>query len=394
MPLFGVGLAGCDDGIPDRIGYIPVTGLTLDETLAAGLLMEIGQQPVDITGKVSHTPANANDIAEAYTSSNPAVVSVSGDGKLSANTEGTATITITVGNDGMDVTFPVEVVNKIPIPATNLELMISRIDVMQSQRFNLGAQVILTPSNSNDEIVYSDYDNTIVSIDANGMVRGLSEGTTSIKVSSGRTPSLSTSIPVSVVPFSGYYPRNLTEDPEIKPWSLKASQNPLPNITDCGQGLLAPFDGEPGPGITCLALAKPGKTSGDVAIPENGHIWFVIDMQKPLVVNRLKVSHRVDNPQVRPWGFDLISGSNDGENFTPIATNALFPTGYPNEVIANDVANVANLDSEVSFSNTVAYRYIRFYAETAQCFYQKRKDPNSSGGAVQFREINLGYFAQ
>jgi hypothetical protein len=391
IPLMGLNLAGCDDKLPTPVGYIPVTSVTLDETLAAGLLMELGQAPVDITKQVTHLPENANDIAETYISSHPEIASVSGDGKVTPNSEGNTVITIMIGNGGMNVTFPVEVVNEIPIPATAIELAVSGIELMETLKFDLRGQVMLTPDNSNDQIVYSDYDTNIVSVDAAGVVRALSSGTTSIKVTSGRTPSLTKTVPVTVIPFSGYYPRNTKEGFGAEQWTMTVSQNPLPNITDCGQGVGSALDGD---SATNIAMGRPGKNTSGVNLtgkegtPEGAH-WYIVDMKEAKVINSYKIVHRVGASviQVRPWGFDEISGSNDGVNFTTITTNSFLQTSYP---AANDgVADINVLFNEVQFSNTVAYRYIKFYAMTKECFYQKSF--TSAGGAVQIQELYLGF---
>lgn len=393
---FAFALSGCDDRIPGRISPIVPETVTLDETLVGGVMMEVGQT-LEIKGKVAHTPADATDIAETYSSTDPAVVSIDGaTGTLTANALGSATVRIQIGVTDLSVSFEVDVVDQIPIPATNLELVVSSVNMMRYGTYNLLGQVMLTPDDANDGIAFSGYDESIVAVGDDGILRALATGSTDVTVSSTRTPSLTASIPVNVSEFRGYYPRNEAEIAAwalpAEPWSLETSQNPLAGITDCGQGLLSPFDGEPGPGITCLALIRPGKSGGGISIPSGEALWFVVDMKQPRVVNRFKIDHRVDNPQVRPWGFDEISGSNDGDNFTTIATNVLLTTGYPGAAVEGDVANVAVHSNEVSFANETAYRYIRFHAQTAQCFYQKNY--SSAGSAVQYRELNLGYFGE
>ena len=70
-------------------------------------------------------------------------------------------------------------------------------------------------------------------------------------------------------------------------------------------------------------------------------------------------------------------GSNDGENFTVIATDV---------VVTN--AGVSDIESpDISIPKST-YQYIRFYAKEAKCFFQSSY--SSQGSTIQMQELYLG----
>jgi hypothetical protein len=139
------------------------------------------------------------------------------------------------------------------------------------------------------------------------------------------------------------------------------------------------LDGDP---ATNISLTRPGKNGGNLTIPSGESVWFTVDMGAELFVNSFDIIHRVGASviQTRIWGFDQILGSNDGENFTLIASDIRLPA---------NVSDITVLRHRVKFSEQgVTYRHLKFVAQSANCFYQNSYTSNGLG--IQMQEIYLG----
>ena len=104
--------------------------------------------------------------------------------------------------------------------------------------------------------------------------------------------------------------------------------------------------------------------------------WFVVDMQSARKVNCFRIRHiSTTQPDfgTRWLKFVEILGSNDGENFTPIAADVNFES--QSAVLANqETGNVRIPMSE--------YRYLKFVSDK-NCF-------NSTGNTAQINELYFG----
>lgn len=366
--LFGLLVAGCGKNIPE-VREVGVESITLSEELGNGVTLLKGTT-LDAGWKVTVLPENATDRAENFSSSNPDVASVNGMGVITAKTEGTADITISVG--GKNVEFTVTVVNKIIVPATGIQFLSSELELKKGETFDLLSQITLTPLDANDGLNYISSDPGVVSINEEGLLEGISPGTATITVTSRHTPSVKATLTVHVVAFSGDYPRagwTVTASHEL----MIATGNPE------GNSLAAALDGDL---ATNFCLVRPGKTSGTttkVTVPSGAAIYFTVDMKTAQEVNYFRIRHRnITQAFIRWYGFDEISGSNDGTNFEVIATDVVIP----------DAATASQQESVNIPLPKSSYRYLKFHAQKAQCFYQSSY--TSQGNTVQIQELYLG----
>lgn len=366
--LFGFLITGCDNNMPE-VREIGVDSIELSEELSSGITLEVGTT-ADISWKVTLSPNNATDRAESYYSSNPEIATVNAKGKLTANVAGTAEITISVG--GKSVDFTLTVVDKIIIPATNIELVIPSLELMTELNYSLYAQIKILPIDANDGVDYTSSAPEVVSVTEEGILEGITPGTAIITVASKYNASIQTTLPVTVVPFSGDYPR--------AGWTMSASHELFKATNDAEKNSLSgAFDGD---FSTNFCLVRPGKSYGNipnVAVPSGEAIYYIVDMKKPRNVNYFRILHRdVTQAFIRWYGFDEILGSNDGSTFDVIASN----------VVITNAGVVAQQESPNIIFPKSKYRYLKFYAKEAKCFYQSSY--TSQGSSVQIQELYLG----
>ncbi len=369
--LFSLLFAGCDKNM-EKVQEVNVSGITLNEALKKDNTLLIGTT-LDVSRQISVSPENATDRAENYTSSNPAVATVSGLGIVSALSEGSAIITIAVGKGGHSVEVPITVVSKILKPATQINFRKTELDLGLGGTYNLVDDVQLIPFDANDDLVYTSSQPAVVAVNTVGRLEGLSRGTATVSVASKQNPSVKATVTVHVVAFSGDYPR--------AGWTMTASHAlMIATGNPEGNSLAAAVDGD---FATNFCLVRPGKSSGNgtglVTVPSGEAIHFTVDMKASQEVDYFRILHRnTTQVFIRWYAFDQILGSNDGANFEVIASNVVVPdaaTGSPQE----------SVDIPIPKSK---YRYIRFYAQKAQCFYQSSY--TSQGNTVQIQELYLG----
>lgn len=366
--IFGVFITSCDDNMP-VVKEIGVESITLSEWLRDGVLMEKGSS-INIAWNVTLLPENATDRAENYYSSNVEVATVNAKGQITANTAGTSEITIAVG--GKSIEFTLTVIDKIIIPATEIELAITNLELMIGADYDLFSQIKVLPLEANDGFDFSSSNPLIVSVNEEGILIGVSEGNAVITIASKQNSAINTTLSVSVIDFYGDYPRDT--------WTMTAS-HPL-NISSGDpekNSLYSAFDGD---FSTNLSLVRPGKNYGvnpNVAVPLGDAIYFIVDMKKSQEVNYFRIRHR-DTSQafIRWYAFDQILGSDDGENFELIASNIT-------------ITNAETASQQVSPDITIPtskYRYLKFYGKEATCFYQSSY--TSQGSTVQIQELYIG----
>lgn len=361
-------ITGCDKNMPE-IKEIGVESISLVEELREGILMEIGQA-TDIAWKINILPENATDRAESFSSSNTDVATVNAKGKLTANAEGTSEITITAG--GKSVSFTLTVVDKIPVNATQIGLAIPNLDLMAGATYNLRAQVTVTPSDANDGLDFTSSAPAIVTVNSEGVLTGVSAGSATITVASRHNASIKATLPVTVTVFSGDYLRT--------GWTMTASHTLFKTTADAEKNSLASaLDGDL---TTNFCMVRPGKNFGNVpnvSVPSGDALYFVVDMQAQKEVNYFRIRHKNSTEAfIRWYGFDKIQGSNDGQNFTDIATNI---------VVANAGTAAEQESPNITFPKST-YRYFKFYAKEARCFYSSSY--TSQGSSVQIQELYLG----
>ncbi len=155
---------------------VAVTGVTAtisSATISAG-------SSAQITASVQ--PSNATDKTLTYTSSNTSVATVNAAGAVVGIKAGTATITVKSSN-GKTATVNVTVVET---PAAEVQLDKTEVELTVTGTVTLKATVL--PSNVSDKtITWTSEDQTVASVDQNGVVTGLKVGTTTIKATNAKT---------------------------------------------------------------------------------------------------------------------------------------------------------------------------------------------------------------
>lgn len=157
--------------------YQPVNNIVLDsETLT----LEIGDEH---TLTVTVTPSDADDKTITWTSSNESVATVDRDGKVVAVGAGKASVTVTTADGELDATCAVTVVPEI-VETTGIALDKSEHTIAAGESFTLTATV--SPADATDKTVtWASSDESVATVDANGKVTAVKEGTVTITATSG-----------------------------------------------------------------------------------------------------------------------------------------------------------------------------------------------------------------
>ncbi len=156
-------------------GPVAVTGVTLDKT---SLSIEAGQT-AQLTATV--LPGNADNQAVTWSSSDNNVVSVDATGKITANTKGSATITVTTADGGKTATCTVTVTEPAaPVAVTGVTLNKNNTTIYTGRTETLTATI--QPADATNKAVTWTSDNTGVATVNNGVVTGVSVGTATITV--------------------------------------------------------------------------------------------------------------------------------------------------------------------------------------------------------------------
>lgn len=361
-------MTGCDDNMP-AVKEVPVESISLKEELIGGLTIITGET-ADISWKVNVLPENATDRAESYYSSDPEIATVNAKGKINANKEGTCDITISVG--GKSIFFVLHVVDKVIIPATGITLSIPSLEMMLGAEYNLTPQIRTSPLDANDGFDFTSSAPDVVSVNENGILTAVANGTADITVASKNDASVKAVLTVTVTTFSGDYPRT--------GWTMTASHELFKTTADDEKNSLSSaLDGDV---ATNFCLVRPGKKFGNVPsveVPSGEAIYFIVDMQKAQEVNYFRIRHRnTTQAFIRWYSFDEIAGSIDGVNFEVIASN----------VVITDAGVTSQQESPNIMFPKSKYRYLKFYAQSANCFYQSSY--TSQGSSVQIQELYLG----
>ena len=157
--------------VPDPI---PVTGITLDKKNL--YLVEWTSAVL----KVTVTPDDADDKSLIWTSSNSYIAKVDENGKVTAYSPGTATITVTTADGNYTATCTVYVYSST-VSVSSVSLDKSQATVNQGSSLQLTATI--NPSDAtNKDVTWTSSNPTVATVDSNGKVTALAPGTTTITV--------------------------------------------------------------------------------------------------------------------------------------------------------------------------------------------------------------------
>ena len=149
---------------------IPVAGVTITQT---GLLLEENDEPVQLTANVSaadplQTPSNT---AVTWTSSNPAVATVSSDGTVTPHLAGTAIVTVTTLDGGFtdtcDITVQRTDVTSFTLDITKLAFSKDATGTQAEKQLTATIQ----PANATyKQVEWSSNDETVATVSSTGLV--------------------------------------------------------------------------------------------------------------------------------------------------------------------------------------------------------------------------------
>ncbi len=166
------------------------TGIALNKTSLSLRETETTQLTATVT------PEDAEDRSVTWSSSDNSIATVNAEGVVTAIKEGTATITATT-NDGSNLKATCTVKVSI-MPVASITLNITEKTLEEGETVNLTASVL--PANASNKILaWTSSDENIATVDANGLVTAVKEGTATItaKANDGSNVSAQCTINVS-----------------------------------------------------------------------------------------------------------------------------------------------------------------------------------------------------
>lgn len=172
---------------------VMVQSITLDKAASV-----VEGETTQLTATVA--PDNASDKTIVWTSDNTAVATVSDNGLVTGVKEGTATITATAKDAGkVSAKCAVTVVtSKIAVESVAFEITEYIMKVGETWNENV---VVITPENATDKTVtYTSSNENVATVDANGAVTAVAEGTATITVKSNDNENASATCAITVNP--------------------------------------------------------------------------------------------------------------------------------------------------------------------------------------------------
>ena len=172
---------------------IPVTSISLDKTTLTLAEQDTYQL------KATVNPDNATDKTVTWSTSNPAVATVSSSGLVTAKAEGSATITAKAGDKSATCEVTVAP-NGIPVDAVYLNK--SSLSLTENETYQLS--VAVTPDNATDKTVtWSTSNAAIATVSDNGLVTAIKEGSATITAKAGdKTATCAVTVSKKVIPVT------------------------------------------------------------------------------------------------------------------------------------------------------------------------------------------------
>lgn len=162
--------------------------------------------PVNSTKQlfVAFTPSNASNKSISWSSSNSSVATVDASGNVKAISPGSAIITAKSKDGGYTDTTTIEVVNyDNVVEEKTIAFALSNYSIGVNQTITLNP--IITPSNATfKSVLFSSSNNSVATVDENGVIKGIKEGNAIITVITKRNNlKASTTVKVSLIAATG-----------------------------------------------------------------------------------------------------------------------------------------------------------------------------------------------
>lgn len=175
-----------------------INEITIDNLKSSTLYLAIG---MDSIMEWTVNPADLEDKSVIWTSSDESVATVSQDGKITGVSVGEATITI-APNLGFGAT---EVVKSVPVKIVSsitkaIDIVFKNTETSVYQRSTLILTCDILPiDHTYDYLTWSSNDETIATVDANGVVKGIKPGFVTITAHTHDRSSVKASITIEVL---------------------------------------------------------------------------------------------------------------------------------------------------------------------------------------------------
>ncbi|GAB6009938.1 Ig-like domain-containing protein [Dysgonomonas reticulitermitis] len=378
MAVLGTCLSSCKDD-----NDIKVTAVTVKEAVYVN-----SPASMQITLKDNETlqltpfimPQDAANKALTYSNKYPELLSVSNEGLLTGKAVGKDTLTVSATDgSGVSTRYVVNIIDhKVKATAINVAAAGSNFEIKLGNTFNLGVHVSLSPADTWDKTVtYTSNDESVVTVDAAGIVTSVGIGATTITIKTIDGSNLSRDCNVTV--------RSLAQRDLVR--SLWEAQTAA-----AIEGVAGGFDYVPAViswvpdrydsnkkvtgypahlfdenASTFLAMLKPGKptyatggsgwasypeakaeleamgapdTGASASVSSTAVNYFVVNMKSPQTFSYVRWTHRNGTRGLQAWAIDIY-GSNDGTTWsaklngnTPLALDVA--TGDKRLPITND----------------------------------------------------------
>lgn len=196
---------------------VPITEFTATKTETT--ILRKSSETIETTINPSDT---TEDTTITWTSSNTSVATVDEDGEVTGVGEGTAVITGTLPNNmKVTVNVTVEIIN-----VTAIELDQEELSILRKETQPLTASY--SPENATEvtDYVWTSSDETVATVDEEGNVTGVGEGTATITVRMGQLTDTAT-VTVNIVEVEGISAQDNEPTTEVgKPYQLKVTFDP------------------------------------------------------------------------------------------------------------------------------------------------------------------------
>lgn len=188
MGIFPTDVEGTEVEDPTDIGNVAVTELDLGDYAEQ---MKVGEKQLL---SVTCLPLEASETTITYTSSDTAVATINGMGRITAVSVGTTTIRAAVGEVNASFVLQVVEAGTDVVPVNDIEIADHEDELYVEKTLSLSATVL--PSNATDsDITYSSSDVSVATVSSTGEVKGIAEGNVNIYVSAGN---VTKTIPLTV----------------------------------------------------------------------------------------------------------------------------------------------------------------------------------------------------
>ena len=138
-------------------------------------------------------PSDASESTVTWSSDNTSVATVDSNGVVTAVAKGTANITATAGgkSDSVEVT--------VYVPATSFEAESNTMDILRKE--TKAIKTMILPADADDQkITWVSANPSIATVDADGKVTGVAEGTTTVTGTLANDLSVTVTVNVSIIP--------------------------------------------------------------------------------------------------------------------------------------------------------------------------------------------------